>query len=275
MIPEAHGDASESHPGSTEAEDPDSLTYDGFVPSIQPRPVTQGPPTLTTERPCHHTRDPPSASRLKRGARWSMLLAYDKPMMNWAALRFLMVAVWSAISCISNADTYPSDGRTWEQVTAKFLSAEETRESAQFDEVDSKWGQLDAWRLRNLNSSRALEFLTSYTAKTHPPPLRVKAVHALGWGRFHHAIPVLSEIASDQTEPADVRAAALDPGLTATTRGNATVLRTAFALSEDKEPSVRGAAYMVLGRQQNARAVAFLIQKLRGQGERRCTHHSR
>ena len=188
---------------------------------------------------------------------------YDKPVMNWAALRFLMVAVWIAISCSSNADTYPSDGRTWEQVTAKFLSAAETRASARFDEVDSKWGQLDAWRLRDLNSTRALKFLTSYTAKAHPPPLRVKAVQALGWGRFHHAIPVLSEIASDQTEPADLRAAALDPGLILTARGNATVLRTALALSEDKEPSVRGAAYMVLGRQQNARAVAFLIQKLR------------
>ena len=146
----------------------------------------------------------------------------------------------------------PPDMRSWEQVTADFVS----REARHAND-----GEYDGRRLKELNPKRAVEFLMPFLAKDRPFGLRIKAIGALGWSSFQEALPALSTIAQDATDDDEVRSEALNPGLCYMRHPEA--VRAATAVAGDKSAKVRTSAYWVLAHHGTDAAISVLEARLK------------
>ena len=186
---------------------------------------------------------------------------------------FLIFLLASTAPAPSN--TYiPPDTRSWEQVTADFVSNEPHLANAS--------GEHDGRRLKELDTKRAAAFLIPFLAKENPRLLRLKAIGALGWSSSKAAIPALSAIANDETEDERVRSDALNPGL-AYMKSPAAV-KTAAALATHDSLKIRTSAYAVLGVHGTDSAIEVLESRLRANdkpaiedliGALTCSNHRR
>jgi HEAT repeat protein len=154
-------------------------------------------------------------------------------------------------------DLIPPDTRSWEQVTADFVSRE--------PHLANSSGEGDGRRLKELDPKRAADFLMPFLAKENPQLLRLKAIGALGWSSTKAAIPALSAIANDETEDERVRSDALNPGLIY--MKSPAAVKTATTLATHKSIMIRTSAYGVLGRHGTDKAVEVLENLLRANEE--------
>lgn len=159
-------------------------------------------------------------------------------------------SAWLPVS-VASACLAPPDVRTWDQVVADFTTTQPI----------NRWdGSKDGARLKKLDAERAVAIFLPFLSEQHPLEMRLKAIHALGRPDFPAALDPLIRLAEDQSQPAELRTAALNPGLRY--QKNPLAERVGISLASDPDPKIRRAARGVVSQHGTDEGVELLVALL-------------